>query len=163
VTAAARPTEEPAEETAAEAAAARSADNHRHCPAAAAAAAWRGRRRQRHRRHRELFRHRADLGAVPLDELRARLAFQRDHAADLLDPARHRAAALRLDVLDRLGGLDVLDVLAVLGARNFLRRSFRDMHRAADGERAACRYGGQFRQGHSYRHGLISQLRRDMA
>jgi len=27
------------------------------------------------------------------------------------------------------------------------------MHRAADGERTAGRDGGQFRQGHSYRHG----------
>jgi hypothetical protein len=90
--------------------------------------------------------------------LRADLAFQRDHAADLFDPARHDPPPLGLDVLHRLGGLHVLDVLAALRARNFFRRSFRDMNRAADGERAACRDSGQFRQGHSYRHGLVSQL-----
>ena len=58
--------------------------------------------------------------------------------------------APRLHVLDRFRGLHVL---GRLGGAHFFRRSFGDVDRAANGERSACRDSGQFRQGHSYRHG----------
>jgi hypothetical protein len=151
VTAAARAADESAEEAAAEAAAARTADDCWHAPAAAgdeadARACW------RNRHHRELLLLHAGLFAFVLDEAPGRLAFVSHRAVDPLDSARHGLAG-DLGVLHRLGRLDALDRLDVA---HFRRRGFGDMDRAADSDRAACRYRGQFRQGRSYRHGLSS-------
>jgi hypothetical protein len=87
-----------------------------------------------------------------LDELLGRFAFVSDHAADRLDLARDQVAALDLDQPHGALGLRVLHVLGVLSGADLFRRSFGDMDRAADSERAACRDSGQFRQGHTYRH-----------
>jgi len=61
-------------------------------------------------------------------------------------------AALHFDQPHRPLGLGVLHVLGVLGGVDLFRRSFGNVDRAANGDRAACRDSGQFRQGHTYRH-----------
>jgi hypothetical protein len=89
-----------------------------------------------------------------LDQPLGRLADVLDLLADGPNLARPGLDGL-LDVFGRAG----LDQLVALLDRHLGRRGFGDMNRAADGKRAAGRNRGQFRQGHSYRHGLLSQLR----
>jgi hypothetical protein len=144
--AAARSADETAEESAAETAeATRAADHDRR---SAASAHHRSGSRQRHRGHGKLLHFHALLPAIAGDQLPGRLALVSDDVLDVLDPARDHAAH-GLGILDRLGDLHVLDRLEVA---HLCRRGFGDVDRAAYGDRAACRDGGQFRQGHSYRH-----------
>jgi len=99
---------------------------------------------------RELLLLDADLLAFALDQALGRLALVSHRAVHALDGARDGAPG-DLGVLHRLGRLHLLDRLDVT---HFGRRRFRDVDRAAHGDRAARRYRGQFRQGRSYRHGL---------